>query len=137
MKVNMNYSIIKSNQDFLDLIIIGSTKEIIKCEIKIIIKTLEGIPMISLIEGRYKGKLLELPATNFTITKRIKLPKYLAKGDYYVDIILHQPLTQDYFQAPLAAQIHIDGGFNQYAHPINLKDEGFCGLESDTCVEFI
>ena len=131
-----NYSIIKSNQEFLDLEIIGNTKECIKCEIKMIIKTLEGIPMISLIEGRYKGDLFDIPANNFVISKRIKLPKYLAKGDYYVDIILHQPLTQDYFQAPLAAQIHVDGGFNQYAHPINLKDEGFCGLEADSIIRF-
>lgn len=126
-----NCSIITSNQEYLDLEIVGKTSEKIKCEVKMIIKTMEGIPMASLIEGRYKGKLFEFDNQEFRIHKIIQLPKYLAKGDYCIDLYLHQPLTQDFFQAPQAAQIHIDGGFDQFAHPISLKEEGFLGLTSN------
>ena len=125
-----NYSRILSNQEYLDIEIIGLTLETIKCEIKLIIKTLEGIPMISLIEGRYKGILMEIAPGEFSIKKRIKLPHYLAKGNYFIDLYLHQPATQDFFQAPHAAQLQIDGGFDQFALPLNSKEEGFCGLES-------
>lgn len=55
----------------------------------------------------------------------------MAVGDYNVDIILHQLLTQDYFQAYNAVLLYIDGGFEQFAHPIILADEGICSLCSE------
>lgn len=126
-----NNSTVVPNQEFLDLEIAGTTAEAMKCEVKMIFKTISGVPMFSLVEGRYTGKLYDIAPGNFKIEKHIRLPKYMAVGDYSVDIILHQPLTQDFFQAYNAAQIHVDGGFDQFAHPIILADEGVCGLRSE------
>lgn len=125
-----NQSTIKSNQLYLKLLIEGYTYEKIKCEVKLIFRTTTGIPVASLVEGRYKGDLYEFEIGKFKIEKQILLPKYLSQGDFVVDIILHQPLTQDFFQAPNAAFIHSDGNYKQFAHAISLKEEGFLGLES-------
>ena len=53
--------------------------------------------MAALVEGRHNGKLLSVATRPFEIIKHIRLPKYLADGDYLLDLDLHQPLIQDYF----------------------------------------
>ena len=117
---------------FLDLVIKGVTLEPMKCEVKMILKRTDGIAVAALIEGRYKGCLLDVSPGEFTIYKHIRLPRYMGNGDYLIDLWLHQPLVVDYFfEAPHCINLHIEGFHDQFALPLFLSKEGFLGLESE------
>ena len=120
------------NQEYLDIVIQGSTLVPIKCEVKMILRRMDGIAVASLIEGRYKGQFLELSPGEFTINKHIRLPKYIGDGDYIIDLWLHHPLVVDYFfEAPHCATLHLEGFHDPYALPMFLASEGFLGMESE------
>ncbi|QVJ80361.1 lipopolysaccharide transport system ATP-binding protein [Prevotella sp. khp1] len=125
-----NSTYLTHDQEVLDIQIKGHTIEPMKCEIKMIIKKLDGTPMASLIEGRYTGKLYDIERGEFTIQKHIRLPKYIADGNYLIDINLHEPYVQNFFYAQNCMTLHIEGFYNQFAKPIVLSTEGFIGLES-------
>ena len=126
-----NHISLSRRQEFLDVMIKGTTKESMKSEVKLIIKKMDGTPMASLNEGRYLGKLYEIPAGAFTIIKRIRLPRYLANGDYIIDLELHQPHVQHYFRSNGCISLHVEGFYDQYAHSLILSLGGFVGLESE------
>ena len=128
---NLNTTTLHSGQAHLDVVIKGTTLEPMKCEVKLILKKMDGTPMASLVEGRYTGHLYEIVPGPFTITKHIRLPKYVADGNYMVDLWLHQPTVQDFFEAKNCTTIRIEGFYNQYALPMYLSQEGFLGLESE------
>lgn len=125
-----NSTSLTQGQEVLEVLIKGKTQEPMKCDIKLIIKKLDGTPMACFIEGRYKGDLYDIQPGEFTISRHIRLPKYMADGACMIDLYLHEPGRQDFFQAPNCQVIHIEGFYNQYAHPIKLSEDGFLGLES-------
>ena len=126
-----NRTELKNGQESLDIVIRGETHEAMKCEVKFIIKKLDGTPMAALIEGRYTGKLIDVAPGPFEIVKHIRLPKYMADGDYVVDLHLHQPYTYTFFEANNCQNIHIEGFYDSFAHPMSLRGEGFIGLVSE------
>lgn len=123
-------SIITSEQNYLDLRIEGKTDVPVNAEVKMILKNMSGVPVTALVEGRYKGQLQHLDGA-FIIDKHILLPRYFAKGDYLVDIIIHEPKRCDYSQAINCAILHSEGSYEDFAAPLLLRDEGFYGLESE------
>ncbi len=125
-----NRTIMQRN-DFLDLIIVGTTQEVLCCEIKMIIKNLDGTPLATLAEGRYKGNIYNINLGMFTISKHIRLPKYIAEGEYRIDLALLKPKAENYFVAPDCMHIHFEGYYDKYANPLRLAEEGFFGLESE------
>ena len=125
-----NHTTLQNGQEFLDIVIKGETREAMKCEVKFIIKKLDGTPMAALIEGRYTGKMIDVEPGPFEIIKHIRLPKYMADGDYIVDLHLHQPYTQTFFEANHCLGLHIEGFYDAFARPIWLREEGFIGLVS-------
>ena len=125
-----NVTSLNSGQEVLDVLIKGYTSEPMKCDIKLIIKKLDGTPMACFIEGRYKGHLYDIQPGEFAIDRHICLPKYLADGIYTIDISLCEPHRQHFFQAPNCQIIRIEGFYDLYAHPVKLSKEGFIGLES-------
>ena len=125
-----NFTSLAHDQEVLDIQIKGHTTVPMKCETKMIIKKLDGTPMASLIEGRYIGKLYDIERGEFTIQKHVRLPKYIADGNYLIDINLHEPYVQNFFYAQNCMTLHIEGFYNQFAKPIVLSTEGFVGLES-------
>ena len=123
--------ILHPNQTHLDISIHGVTSLPIKCEIRFILKKQDGTPMAALVEGRYKGQYFDIVPGEFVFRKRIRLPRYMADGDYLVDLVLNQPMIQDYFIANNCACIHIEGFYDQYANSLYLSKEGLIGLESE------
>jgi lipopolysaccharide transport system ATP-binding protein len=126
-----NRTTLEPRQEFLDIVIRGEAREAMKCEVKLILKKLDGTPMASLIEGRYTGRLISVGPGPFEIRKHVRLPKYIADGDLLVDLYLHQPIIQDFFIARGCALIHIEGFYDEFATPLVLGTEGFLGLESE------
>jgi lipopolysaccharide transport system ATP-binding protein len=125
-----NSTSLAHGQEVLDVQIKGKTQEPVKCDLKLVIKKLDGTPMACFREGRYKGILYDIKPGIFTINRHIRLPNYLADGDYTIDISLYEPNCQGFLKAPNCQTIHIEGFYDQYAHPIKLSIDGFIGLES-------
>ena len=125
-----NTTSLVQGQEVLDVLIKGTTKEPMKCEVRMIIKKLDDTPMAGFVEGGYKGRLCEIQPGEFTFERHIRLPKYLADGDYLIDLYLHEPYVQDFFQARSCQTIHVEGFYDQFAKTLALSSEGFIGLES-------
>ncbi len=126
-----NRQTINKRQDFLDITIKGETANPIKCDVKLIIKRLDGTPLAAYIEGRYTDKLITLQPGPFEINRRIRLPRYLANGDFIIDLYLNQPSTQDFFRARGCLNLHIEGFYDPFTRPLILGKDGFIGLESE------
>ena len=60
-----------------------------------------------------------------------KFPKYIAEGEYRIDLALLKPKAENYFVAPDCMHIHFEGYYDKYANPLRLAEEGFFGLESE------
>lgn len=124
-------SVIVSNQKTLEFILEGETSELIPdLDVRIEFRTLFGTPMAALAEGHYRGITQTIVPGAFQLRKTILLPRYLSEGDYQVDIVLHQPNVCWYMQAPHCAQLHVDGGIEQFGQPLICSRDGFIGLES-------
>lgn len=124
------YSTIKSRQKTLSIEIEGYTSKDIFIDTMLILKNKEEVPMASLAEGHCKGIIDKINAGNFLIKKVIKLPSILSNGDYLVDLYLHHPMVKWLVKAPNCSEIHIDGYQSGYGRALNLKEEGFIGLET-------
>ena len=118
-------------QEYLDVVIKGRTSEALNCEVKMIFKKIDGTPMAALAEGRYKGQSCHVEPGPFTVRKHIRLPKYIADGEYVIELALLQPKAENYFVAGDCMHISFEGYYDQYAHPLYLSREGFIGLESE------
>ena len=125
-----NSTSLSHGQEVLDVLIKGSTTEPMKCEVRMIIKKLDGTPMAGFIEGNYTGRLCDIQPGDFTFERHIRLPKYMADGDYIIDLYLHEPHRQDFFVAQYCQTLHVEGFYDQYASSMRLSTEGFIGLES-------
>lgn len=125
-----NATSLAQGQKVLDVLIKGTTTEPMRCEVRLIIKKLDGTPMAGFIEGCYTGRLCDIQPGEFTFDRHIRLPKYMANGDYLIDLYLHEPYRQDFFQAQNCMTLHVEGFYDNYAKPMVLSTEGFIGLES-------
>ena len=116
-------------QEVLDVLINGTTQEPMRCDIKLRISKSDGTPMACFNEGRYKGHIFNIQPGEFTISRHIRLPRYMADGYYQIDLYLHEPNVQGFFQARNCQKLRVEGFYDQLARPLDLKD-GFIGLES-------
>ena len=125
-----NTTSLTPGQEVLDLIIKGHTTEPMKCEVQLVIRKPDGTALASFAEGRYKAHLCAIQPGDFSIERHIRLPKYMADGDYLIDLYLHEPNVQDYIAAPNIQALHIEGFHDQFARNLRLNSDGFFGLES-------
>ena len=125
-----NHTALSHDQKELDVLIKGTTAESMRCEVQLIIRSLEGTALASFAEGRYKAHLIDIPPGDFEIVRHIALPQYLADGDYVVDLYLHEPEIQDFLIAERIQSLHVEGRHDPYARNLRLGSDGFIGLES-------
>lgn len=125
-----NTTSLAQGQEVLDVLIKGNTTIPMRCEVRMIIKKLDGTPMAGFVEGWYKGRLFDIQPGDFIIERHIRLPKYMADGDYLIDLWLNEPYRQNFFEAKNCQTIHIEGFYDKYARTIRLSIDGFIGLES-------
>ena len=123
-------SSIKNKQKYLDIEITGETSEPIECGIVLKFKNETDLALATFAEHGPKGNHITLKEGPFRITKKIILPQYLCKGEYYLDLLLNQARTQEFFFAPKCAHIVVNGGAEQFGNPLTAKNDGFLGLES-------
>ena len=125
-----NTTSLSPGQEILDVLIKGKTTEPMRCEMRMVIKKMDGTPLAGFVEGSYTGRLCEIQPGEFTMERHIRLPRYLANGDYLIDLYLHEPYRQDFFKAKNCQSLHVEFFFDQYAKTLILSSEGFIGLES-------
>lgn len=118
-------------QDHLQIVIRGNTSEEMTGNVRLIIKKLDGTPLAALNEALYSGRTITIAKGPFEIHKQIRLPKYMADGEYLVDLLLYRPSVMDYLKVRNALRMRIEGFYDPYARPLDLKVDGFIGLESE------
>ncbi len=123
-------STIFNSQSFMEIEIKGTLEEPIVCGICLQFKNENDISFATFAEHGFKGNHISLEKGNFIIKQKIALPKYLCKGEYYIDLLLNQARTQDFFFAPHCAHIIVEGGADQFGKPLTAQNDGFIGLES-------
>ena len=125
-----SFSTIASNQKELNVKIKGYTQEDILVDTILTFKNMDEVPMASLAEGHCKGKMQAIKSGKFELGYNIQLPRILSNGNYIIDLYLHHPMVEWFMKAPHCAEIHIDGYQEGFGRALNLKNEGFIGLET-------
>ena len=89
--------------------------------------------MATYAEGAYKGLFEDVSVGDFSLHRKIRLPRYISKGDYVLEFEVNTRsrgnITRTLW-AKRCANIHIDGGVDPFGHPMIAGSEGFLGLES-------
>lgn len=124
------HSVIASGQETLNLVIEGETSETMQTDVMLIFKNKDEIPMAALAEGHNRGRIEKIARGTFRIERNIRLPKFLSHGEFLVDLYLHHPMVEYQMQAVNCAKIEIEGYHEGFGRALQLKDEGFLGLES-------
>ena len=126
-------STITNNQDYLDVLFEGSTTEPFKANVQLKFFNMNEVAMATFSEGAYKGVVEEVPVGHFSLHRRIRLPRYMSKGDYVLEFEVNTRSRGDISRtlwAKRCATIHVEGGMEQFGHPMIASSEGFLGLES-------
>ena len=126
-------STIESNQEYLDILFEGTTTEPFKANVQLKFFNMSEVPMATFSEGAYKGVAEDVPIGDFSLHRRIKLPRYMSKGDYVLEFEVNTRARGNISRtlwAKRCATVHVEGGFEQFSHPLIERSEGFLGLES-------
>lgn len=126
-------STIESNQEYLDVLFEGTTTEPFKANVQLKFFNMSEVPMATFSEGAYKGVIEEVSMGDFSLHRRIKLPRYLSKGDYVLEFEVNTRARGNISRtlwAKRCANVHVEGGMEQFGHPMIGSSEGFLGLES-------
>lgn len=126
-------STIESNQEYLDVLFEGTTTEPFKANVQLKFFNMSEVPMATFSEGAYKGVAEDVPIGDFSLHRRIKLPRYMSKGDYVLEFEVNTRARGNISRtlwAKRCATVHVEGGFEQFGHPMIGSSEGFLGLES-------
>lgn len=126
-------STIKSNQEFLDVLFEGSTTEPFKANVQLKFFNMNETPMATFSEGAYRGLIEDVPVGDFSLHRRIRLPRYMSAGDYVLEFEVNQHSQSSVHRclwAKRCANVHVEGNFEQFGHPLSARWEGFMGLES-------
>lgn len=118
------------NQKFLEVEIDGFTSEEICCDLFVILKNTNDVPLASLAEGKCKNTQLILPKGTFSIRKTIVMPRFYASGDVVVELKLVEGRSNIIMQIPSASKMTIEGSYEEFAAPLSVRWHGFVGLES-------
>jgi len=125
-----NHTALSHDQRELDVLIKGTTSEVMRCAVQLVFRSLDGTALASFAEGRYKSHLVDIQPGDFEIARHIALPQYLADGDFMVDLYIHEPGVQDFLEAKSIQTLHIEGRHDPYAQNLRLDADGFVGFES-------
>ena len=123
-------STVFTNQHELKVEIEGFAKTEIQTELKLTFLNIAGAPIMSYGEGLYKGQSVRLPAGPFKLEKTIILPKYLGKGDLWVDLFLHRPMLEIQLEYRKCHLLHVEGSQDTFGRSLISNHEGFIGLEA-------
>lgn len=132
IKINGSENAIQSmsyEQREIELSIKGNTKIPFQSDFTMIFRRMDNVPLATYIDGNYSGEMHKFQVGHFEIVRKIKMPKYVNEGDYKISIELVVPNVCFYLYAESAAMISLEGSRNKYGKPLDVKYNGFIGLE--------
>lgn len=124
-----SYSTVINNQQCIDVVIEGESRENITYDIMIIFKDKDGIPYATYANGHYKGEIQHLSKGEFKIIKKIKLPKIVNRGVIKVDLFFHHPMVEFQLKAPNCCTLNFEGYQTEFGKVCGQDLNGFIGLE--------
>ena len=130
-----SYSLIKNGQEYLDILIEGTSEEDMVYDIMMVLKSKEGIPFATYAKGHYMGDIQHASKGPFSIHKRVKLPEILTKGIVNVDLFIHHPMVEYYFKAPGCCILECEGYQKGFGRTMNQDSCGFIGLEDSNSTQ--
>ena len=124
-------STISNGQELVDVLIEGDTKYALQdADVIVVFRKTNGEASATFSEGHYKARTHTILPGKFSIHKEIYIPKYIAQGQYIVDICIHKPNSCFYMNASACAFVQIEGGCDKYGYALIAQRDGFLGLES-------
>ena len=127
--VEENTITIPANQHYMEFEIKGKSSMEFKTSVKVQFSTVDDVVLATYSHGIYKGEIISFPKGDFSIKRKIELPKYLGAGDCYMSFLMYEPRIQDLVSIPNCVKVHFDGNCDEFCRPVNIKGEGFLGLE--------
>ncbi len=124
-----NMITISANQESLEFEIEGHSDMEFRMSVKALFSTLDDVVLATYSYGIYKGEILSFPKGKFSIKRKMQLPKYIGTGDCYLSFLMYEPRIQDLVSIPNCVKVHFDGNCDEFCRPVNMKGEGFLGLE--------
>lgn len=124
-----NMITIPANKESLEFEIEGHSDMEFRMSVKALFSTLDDVVLATYSYGIYKGEILTFPQGGFSIKRKIQLPKYIGTGDCYLSFLMYEPRIQDLVSIPNCVKVHFDGNCDEFCRPVNMKGEGFLGLE--------
>lgn len=124
-----NMITIPSNQEFMEFEIKGTTSMEFRTSVTVQFVTKDDVVLATYSHGIYKGEIINIPQGYFSIKRKIHLPKYLGTGDCFVTLSMYEPRIQNLLSIPKCVKIHFDGNYDNFCRPVDMKTEGFLGLE--------
>ena len=125
-----DHSVIRAGQQTLPVCIEGRTDINLKTDLIILVKNAYDTTLATLAEGHYASRPIQIPPGPFRIEKTIRLPKYLNRGDYTLDLIFKQPASEYQMGARQSVLLHAEGNAEHVGEPLNANHCGFAGLET-------
>ena len=126
-----SYSIIRNGQQYIDVLIEGSTDEDMVYDVMMVMKSKEGIPFATYAKGHYMGNIQHAAKGHFLIHRQVLLPKILTKGVINVDLSIHHPMVEYYFKAPGCCILECEGFQKGFGRTMNQDSCGFIGLDDN------
>ncbi len=120
---------VPANTRFIEFEIKGHSDMAFRTSVKAQFSTLDDVVLATYSYGIYKGEIMSFPEGDFSISRRVELPKYMGKGDCYLSFLMYEPRIQDLASIPNCVKVHFDGNCDAFCRPVNIKGEGFLGLE--------
>ena len=128
--VESDFSVVRSGQRVLPVVIEGSVDVDLNTGLVIIFKNTYDTPLASLEEGEYKGEPLCLKKGAFRVEKKILLPEYIGRGKVTVDI-LFKLSSEFHMEARQCVTLGVEGGADIFGKPLIMNQRGFLGLETE------
>lgn len=122
-------STIRNGQEYIDVLIEGHTDMEMTYDVKMVLKSKDGMPLATYAKGHYLGEQSHCPIGDFSFHNRVALPKILTRGLIYVDLYLHHPMMEYQMMAENCCALECEGFQQGYGSAINQSDSGFMGLD--------
>jgi lipopolysaccharide transport system ATP-binding protein len=123
-------SILRSGQKSLKIQINGYSEEKFSYDVLLKIKGKNDITYGVYAPGHYYGDISNQEKGYFIIEREIELPKILSKGFLHLDLYLHHPMVEYFFEAPNCCTLECEGFQSGYGWSLHQGEDGFMGFDN-------
>jgi lipopolysaccharide transport system ATP-binding protein len=115
---------------YLDVAIEGTCEEDWDTDLKVVLKSKEGIPLMTYALGHSDGIITHLPKGDFSIRKRIVLPERMNRGTLRMDLFLHHPMVEFQLKMFDCCTLECEGFVKEFGNVMDMENSGLLSLDS-------